>query len=321
MTARRVVVTDYTFPALDAEKAAAETAGAAFETHQCRTADDVAAAIAGADVAVVQFAPCDARAIAGLADGATVLRYGIGFDNIDVAAARARGVAVGYVPDYCLEEVADHTSALTLALLRKLFALDASVRAGTWDPVAVARPLPSFAETTIGFLGFGRIARAVKDRLAPFGFRFLAADPMLDTDTAGVERVDPEALFARADALLLHAPASPDTDAIVNSRTLAHMRKGAVIVNTARGSLIEENALADALVSGHLGAAALDVFAQEPLAPDSRLRAAPNLVLSPHAAWYSEAALVRLQDLVARDITTALQGGTPRCPVPGSTGS
>lgn len=316
---RRVVVTDHGFPDLARERAAAEAAGAGFAEFRCRTAEEVAEAIRGADVAVIQFAPCTAEAIAGLAPGATLLRYGIGYDNIDVAAARARGIAVGYVPDYCVAEVADHTVALMLALLRKLLPLDASVRAGQWDAVAVARPLRPLEETTVGFLGFGRIGREVQARLRPFGCRFLVADPALDSDAAaalGVEVVGVDALFAASDALSLNAPAVPGTIGIVNAGTLATMRPGAVIVNTSRGRLIDEAALAAALASGQLGGAALDVFEAEPLPADSPLRTAPGLILSPHAAWYSEAAIGRLQQLVADDIAAALAGRPPRCPVP-----
>lgn len=319
MSGRRVVVTDYTFPALAREQAAAEAAGARFEAHRCRSAAEVAAAIRGADVAVVQFAPCPAEAVAGLAPGATLLRYGIGYDNIDVAAARARGVHVGYVPDYCIAEVADHSVAMLLTLLRRIVPMDRSVRQGRWDAVGVARPLRPLADTVVGFLGLGRIGREVLARLRPFGCRFLVADPALDAPAAAaldVEACGAGALFAGADALLLHAPAVAGTVGIVNRATLATMRPHAVIVNTARGRLVDEAALAAALAEGRIGGAALDVFESEPLPAGSPLREAPNLILTPHAAWYSDAAIDRLQGLVAADIARALEGGAPRCPVP-----
>lgn len=318
MTAK-VVVTDYTFPDLDRENAAAKDANAAFESHQCRTDDDVVAAVTGADVAVVQFAPFGERAIAALAPGAAIIRYGIGYDNIDVAAATASGHSVGYVPDYCPDEVADHTVASLLAVLRKLPMLDASVRAGRWDAVKVARPIKPFAETLVGFYGFGQIAREVHNRLAPFGFRFAAADPVADAaklKAIGVSLMAPDALFAAADAVTLHAPATPETTGYVDSARLATMQPHAVIVNTARGAMIDEAALAKALMDGTIGGAALDVFKTEPLPADSALRAAPNLLLTPHAAWFSDAAIGRLQGLVARDIASHLAGEPLRKPVP-----
>jgi D-3-phosphoglycerate dehydrogenase len=316
---KRVVVTDATFPDLAREEAAAKAAGAAFERFACRTAEDVAGAIRGADVAVVQFAPLTAAAIAGLPPGATAIRYGVGYNNFDIPALNDRGVRAAYVPDYCTAEVADHTAASILMLLRKLPALDASVRRGDWAAVGVAKPLPAFSETVVGFLGYGRIAQDVAARLRPFGLKLIAHDPYFEGIAPGVRFVDLPALLAGADALTLHAPATPETKGIVNARTLALMKPSAVIVNTARGDLIVEADLAAALSAGRLGGAALDVFEAEPLAADSPLRTAPNLMLGPHAAWYSDVAVERLQSLVAEDITRALSGLPPRKRVPGST--
>ena len=272
-------------------------------------------------MAVVQFVDFPAAAIARLAPGATILRYGIGYDNIDVEAARARGIHVGYVPDYCIDEVADHTVSSMLALLRKLMPLDRSVRESRWSAVGVAAPIKPFNETTIGFLGLGRIGTAVQERLRAFGFRFIAADPGLTESHAaslGIRLVTNDQLFAEADLLTLHAPATEATTEIVNAANLARMKPTAFVVNTARGKLIDERALAAALESGRLAGAALDVFQEEPLPAQSALRNAPNLVLTPHAAWYSEAALRRLQSLVAQDVERALRGETPRRAVPGS---
>jgi len=318
----KVVVTDYTFPELTAEAAAAAGAGAAFVAHQCKTEDEVVAAVSGATVAVVQFAPFPAVAIDALAPKAAVIRYGIGYDNIAIAAARERRIAVGYVPDYCAEEVADHTAAVLLSCLRKLPALDASVRRGEWKAVAIARPVRPFSETLVGFFGYGQIARNVHDRLKAFGFRFAAADPALDDREAerrGVTLMHADELFWRCDAVSLHAPANPETTQFVNRDRLASMKRHAVVVNTARGALVSEADLAEALRDGLIGGAALDVFDAEPLPPDSPLRAAPNLLMTPHAAWYSDAAIGRLQHLVAADIANHLAGRPLRQPVPGST--
>lgn len=315
----KVVVTDYTFPALAQEEAAAREGGAAFAAHQCRTADAVAEAVAGADVAVVQFAPFGPAAAAAVKPGATVIRYGVGYDNIDLAAARAHGLKVGYVPDYCTDEVAEHTAAAALMMLRKLPMLDASVRRGDWAAVKVAKPMKPFSQTVFGFYGLGQIGRAVQARMAGFGFRFIAADPGLseaDAVALGVERVSAEALLETADIVSLHAPATAETTGFFNAARLGRMQAHAVIVNAARGPLIVEADLAEALKGGVIGGAALDVFGTEPLPADSPLRDAPNLMLSPHAAWYSEAAIGRLQGLVAEDIARALRGEGPRRPVP-----
>jgi D-3-phosphoglycerate dehydrogenase / 2-oxoglutarate reductase len=315
----KVVVTDYTFPALAQEEAAARAAGADFAGHQCKTAEEVAAAVAGADVAVVQFAPFGPAAAAAIKPGATVIRYGVGYNNIDLAACAKHGLKVGYVPDYCADEVADHTAAAALTLLRKLMPMDASVRRGEWAAVKIAKPMKPFNKTQFGFFGLGNIGRAVHARLKGFGFQFLAADPGLTDAQAnemGVRKVTAEALLREADITSLHAPATAETTEYFNAARLATMQPHAMLVNSARGQLINESDLAEALTHGTIAAAALDVFHVEPLQPDNPLRAAPNLLLTPHAAWYSEAAIHQLQFLVAGDITRALAGQGPRKPVP-----
>lgn len=317
-----VVVIDHRFAHLQQEAAAAAAAGADFRIAQCRVASEVEAACEGARVAVVQFAPVTEAALARLAPGARVIRYGVGFDNIDVRAATAKGIVVAYVPDYCTAEVADHTAALALALVRRVPQLDAAVRGGTWDVLATAPQIAPADEVTCGFLGLGRIGRETLQRLRPFGWRFLVHDPALPADEAarlGVEPVaTPDGLFERANLLVLHLPLTASTRHVVDARAIGRMPHGALLVNTARGGLVDEEALAGALRSGALGGAAIDVFEQEPLPAASPLRAAPNLLLTPHAGWYSSAAVTRLQGMVADEITRALRGEPPRCPVPGT---
>ena len=315
----RVVVTDYTFPTLTQEEAAARDGGADFAAFQCKSADEVAQAVAGADVAVVQFASFGPAAAAAIKPGATVIRYGVGYDNIEVVAARAPQLRVGYVPDYCADEVADHTAAAALSMLRKLPALDASVRRGEWAAVKICKPMKPFSDIVFGFFGMGQIGRAVLSRVAGFGFRFSAADPSLSDAQAsafGVTLTDTETLLLTADIISLHAPATAQTIGYFNAVRLATMQPHAIIITSARGQLIVEDDLAAALTSGTIAGAALDVFGTEPLVASSALRAAPNLLLTPHAAWYSEAAIGRLQGLVAQDITRALRGEPPRKPVP-----
>jgi D-3-phosphoglycerate dehydrogenase / 2-oxoglutarate reductase len=321
MTKKRVIVTDYTFPSLDLERRAAERCNATFEAFQCKSEEEVANAVAMADVAVVQFAPLTRNALQELAPGAAVLRYGIGFDNIDVSAVRELRIIAGYIPDYCVEEVADHTVAMILACARKLLQMDQSVRSGKWSAIAVAGQVPPSSETTVGFLGLGRIGYSVLERLRPFGFRFLATDPAVNPSHAvrrGITLVDRNELLAGVDILSLHAPATAETRHFVNWQSLRQMKRTAMIVNTARGGLIDEQALADALSEGVISGAALDVFEHEPLAETSSLRGAPNLLLSPHAAWYSSASLSRLQSLASEDIERLLSGRLPRHLIPGS---
>ncbi len=170
----------------------------------------------------------------------------------------------------------------------------------------------------MGFLGFGRIAQGVRARLAPFGFRFLAHDPWQEGKQDGVRFVDLSTLLSESDALSLHVPSTPETRGVIGPEALGRMRPHAVVVNTARGDLIQEGPLAEALAQGRIGGAALDVFGTEPLPADSPLRGSPNLLLAPHAAWYSDAAVARLQGLVAEEIGRALDGQPPRRPIPGT---
>lgn len=320
MKQSRVVVTDYNFPSLDAERAAAQVNGASFEAYQCSSAEQVAEAVSGASVVAVQFAPLTAAALGRLAPKARIVRYGVGYDNIDVEAAASVGHTVAYVPDYCVDEVADHTVAAVLASLRKLVDLDASVRAGQWSAAPVCHPMPPFSATVVGFLGLGRIGRGVMHRLRAFGFSFLVYDPALTAVELGAlgaaKAEDLPQLFAAADVLTLHAPSTDETRHIVNSRTLRLLKRNAVIINTSRGDLIDAAALAEALRQEIIGGAVLDVFEREPLEASSPLRSAPHLLLSPHAAWYSDSSIRRLQTLVAEEIHRGLKSEPPRCPVP-----
>jgi D-3-phosphoglycerate dehydrogenase len=315
----RVVIVDGRFPSFDLELQAARDCGAELAVNQCSTPSEVADAVRGADIALVQFAPFRGDAFAAMNDGATVIRYGVGYDNIDVSAGYRRGAKLGFIPDYCTDEVADHTAAMILASLRRILPADRSVREGRWSAVAVMKPLPAFADTTIGFLGLGRIGVAVQARLQPFGFRFLAHDPAVESAAeiaAPVALCGLDELFTASDAITLHVPSTAKTRHIVNEARLRVMKPNAVIINTARGDLVDNAALAEALSESWIGGAALDVFESEPLPMDHPLRSAPNLLLSPHAAWYSDTAMERLQSLAAADIRRACQRLDPRRPIP-----
>ena len=316
--AKRMVVTDQAFGGTAAEQAVAAGLGAEFSASQCTSEEETLAVTRGADAVLVNFAPITDAVLAGLAPGATVVRYGIGYDNIDVEAARRHGVAVANVPDYGSDTVADHAAACLLALLRKLPLYDQRIRAEGWVEPTALGPLPAFSTTTVGLLGAGRIACGLARRLTPFGFRVLAHDPWADADAAraaGIELVGMDELLAAADALSLHVPVTPDTRHVVGAELLGRLRPGAVLVNTSRGGLVDEAALAQALGSGQLAAAALDVFDPEPLAPDSPLRRLGNVLFTPHAAFFSDASVQALQQLAAEEAGRALRGEPLRCRV------
>jgi D-3-phosphoglycerate dehydrogenase len=314
----QVVVTDQTFGNVARERALAERLGLSFADHQCRTEAETVAAVSGAQIVFVNFAPITRKVLAALAPGALVIRYGIGFDNVDTQAARELGVRVSNIPDYGVATVADHTVALLLTLLRRVTAFDQAVQARGWLNAGDLGSLRGFAETTVGLVGSGRIGRAVIDRLKPFGFRVIVHDPYVQSaelSALGAESVELDDLLAHSHAISLHVPLTDSTHHLLDKRALQRVQPEAVIVNTARGGLIDERELVASLASGRLRAAALDVVEDEPLPLDSPLRDAPNLILTPHAAFFSDESLDALQRMATEEAERALTGGTLRSQV------
>jgi D-3-phosphoglycerate dehydrogenase len=316
----RIVITDHTFPALAGIEEAAQATGADLLVHREGGNEQALAEMAsGADAVLVQYASITRAVLSAMPTGALVVRYGIGVDNIDLDAAGELGVQVANVPDYGTDVVADHATAMLLALCRRLPWYDHQVRTRGWFDAAEAGPFPSLAASTIGLLGGGRIATAVADRLRPFGCSVLAYDPYANRQALaehGVEVVDTvEELFSRSDGFSLHAPATPSTYHSVNAERLALMRPHAVLVNTARGTLVDSAALLDALDNGTISAAALDVFEEEPLSVDSPLARHPQILHSPHAGFYSQQSLERLERLAAEEAMRHLLGQPLRCEV------
>lgn len=315
----RVVITDHAFAGEDFERAAATELGADFEVFSAHTEAAAADALRGADIGFVNFAPITAEVLAACDPGATLIRYGIGYDNVDLTAAAARGIRVCNVPDYGANTVADHTVTVILAMLRKIQQFSRAVGDGQWPSPTELSPIRSMAETTVALLGTGRIGVAVAERLSPFGFEVIAYDPYIDPEVArdeyGIRVVGLDELFAHADVLSLHAPATPETTGIVDAAALRRMPWGSYLVNTARGALVDQEAVLDALEEGRLAGAALDVFTPEPLPADDRLRRHPHAVLTPHAAFYSEQSLRDLQRLAAEEALRAGRGQELRCQV------
>jgi D-3-phosphoglycerate dehydrogenase len=306
-----VVITDSDLPRDGADVAILEAAGLRVQRAACRTAEDVVAAAQEASALIVQWAPITAAALDGLPACRFVSRLGIGYDMIDVAAATQRGVAVANTPDYCVEEVAAHTVALVLALGRRVVTLDAAVRAGRWAVVADAPGALRPSRATLAVVGFGRIGSLTAAHAAALGFRVVVHDPHVPAATVRAAGHEPLALaeaLAIADVVSLHVPLTAQTRHLLDADALAQMQPGALLVNTCRGGLIDEAALARALHDGRLAGAGLDVFEEEPLPADSPLRDAPNLVLTPHAAWYSPASLQELPRRAARQVVDFLAG-------------
>lgn len=311
-----MVVTDHIFADLQHERTAARALGTELEVFDVSTEDETIAALRDADIALVNFAPVTDAVLASMAPGSVIVRYGIGYDNIDLDAASLRGVSVCNVPDYGGDTVADHAVTLALMLLRKITQFDRVLASGEWISPPALAPILASAQTTVGLLGTGRIGTAVAQRLQPFGFTIIAYDPFAQPETVaqvGIELVPLEVLFERSHLISLHAPATPETRKVVNTSNLARMQHGSYIVNTARGSLLDQDAVLEALESGQLAGVGLDVFDPEPMPRNHGLRQHPNALLTPHAAFYSEQSLQNLQRLASEEALRAGRGEKLRC--------
>lgn len=309
-----VVVTDHAFPDLEQERAVLDRVGARLEVSPVASGAGLAAAVRHADALLVQFARIDAELMARLERCRVIVRYGIGVDSIDLAAATRRDIAVVNVPDYALDEVADHALALLLASARRLARVTALVRAGTWD-LSPCRPLHALSAMTLGLAGFGAIARRVAARAQAFGMRVVAFDPFVEAEAfarASVESVAWDELLSSSDAISVHLPLTDATHHLFGPDAFARMRPGVVFVNTSRGAVVDADALLEALDANHVAAAGLDVLEREPPVAGDRLVDHASVLVTSHCAWYSEESLVRLQRLAAEEIARVLRGEQPR---------
>ena len=264
---------------------------------------------------VNSFAQVTAKVINSLAKCTMILRTGIGVNTIDTDAATAKKIKVCYVPDYCRDEVADHTLALMLSATRKISFLDKRLREGVWKAVE-AGFVPRLGNCTFGLLGFGGIAQRVAKRILAFGMGVLAYDPYLSDEvfaSAGVSRAAKyDEIFSKSDVISLNLPLTAETKYIINAENIAKMKDRVFIINTARGPLIKEDDLIKALKSGKVCAAGLDVFEDEPLPANSELRSLDNVVLTPHSAFYSSASLPELRAKSLDEVMRELEGRPSR---------
>ena len=246
-----------------------------------------------------------------------LIDQGLGGDNIDIEAATKAGIAVVYVPDYCIDEVSDHAMAMLLNLARKVSFSNSLVQAGRWEMPAVT-PLSRLRGRTLGLAGFGQIPRVVAPKAQAFGLKVIAFDPYIDNDVAAaldVELVDFETLLKLSDYVSIHVPMMPETENLFGADAFAQMKPDALLVNTARGPLVDTEALAKALDAGEIGGAALDVMPVEPPPADSPLLGRDNIILSPPTAFYSVEALDELQTKTARGVVDVLKGEKPVYPI------
>lgn len=312
----RIVVTDDRFGWLDEERVALAGLGAELVTASCATPEETAAACADADAVLLNQAPMPRSAIEALTRCKVISRYGIGYDNVDVEAATERGIWVTNVPGYCTEEVAEHALGMLLCCVRRIPFKDRGVRDGKWN---LNQPIRRMSGRTLGIIGFGSTGRAFWEKVQGFGFsRILINDPRIeDKLLPGMfgEAASFDEVIEYSDFISLHVPLKNETRHLIDGAVIGRMKRGAILINVARGPIVDEAALAEALRNGKLGAAGLDVFEREPLPKDNPLLALENVILTDHSAYYSQEAVSILKTRAAMNVREVLEGKTPRTAV------
>lgn len=308
-----VAITDYTFPSLDLEETIIKAGGASLQSGNSKEIPALIALVRDADAVVTQFAPINAEVISAMQKARVIVRYGIGVDNVDLEATRSKNIPVCNVPDYCIDEVADHTLAFILGMTRQVVANTNLIREGKWGLATPIDQMRNLRDQTVGIVGFGRIGREVAARLAPFKCRRLVYDAFIPQEaisSAGCQSATLDDLLAQSDVVTLHCPSTAQTKKLLNADSIGRMKRGSLVVNLARGDLIDTSALVAALQSGQLGGAAIDVCDPEPIPADSALRTLPNVIAASHIASVSPKAVKTLRETAARLAVMALRGET-----------
>lgn len=318
----KVVVTDYIEQNLDWEAEQCRKAGIEFAAYQLKFKPEaeVLTHVRDADVIVVNMVKFDASLVSKLTKCRLLIRHGIGYDNVDVAACTKQGIVFAYQPDYCKEDVAEHAIALIFACARKVVwsrrTLDHSSAKGQWDFSGLF-PIHRMDGKTLGIVGLGRIGSRVYRKLRHFGMTIIASDPYLSAERKAqfpdVKFVDKKTLFETSDYITIHTPLNPETRHLVNAEALSWMKPTAYLVNTARGPMVDAEALAKACREKRIAGAAIDVFDVEPPPPDHPLFGLENVILTPHIGWASEEAGWEIRESILNDIMAWSQGKPARC--------
>ena len=311
-----VAVSDSVFPNLNPAREVLSRIGAELLLAEASTPQAIMQVARDADALLVTYAKVTAEMIGQMTGCRIIARFGIGVDNVDIAAATNASIVVTRVPDYCIDEVSDHTMALLLALARKIPFANSRAHAGRWEMPAVV-PIHRLRGSVLGLVGFGRISQLVATKAKAFGLRVISYDPFVCEETmqrAGVEKVDFSELVKVSDHISIHTPLVPETNHLFNADVFRRMKPTAHLINTARGSIVDEEALAQALDQGRLSGAALDVLSPEPPST-SPLFGRDNVILTPHMSFYSAESLIELQSKAAEEVVRVLTGDAPRNPL------
>ncbi len=313
MSNLKAVFTDYQYENIDQEKKILTDAGIDVYEYQIKDAKQLLDITKDADAIITQYSDINREVIENLEHCKMIIKYGIGVNNIDSNAATEKGIYVCNVPDYGIDEVSNHAIALLMALARKLPTITDALRKGDWGYGSIV-PLHRVAGSTLGLIGFGRIPQLVAKKMAGFDVNIIAYDPFFDKQKAadmGVKLVDLDELCKESDYISIHCPLTPETTHIINKDRLSMMKQHAIIINTARGPVICEEDLIEALNSHTIAGAGLDVYEEEPIKIDNKLLSMENVIATPHCAWYTEEAILNLQRKVAEEVANVLQGNLP----------
>ena len=310
----RVLVTDYVWPSVEPEREVLAAIGAELIVAPDGDEDTLVSMARDVDGILTCFAKVTENVVRAAESCVVIGRYGVGVDNIAVETATELGIAVTYVPDYCIDEVSDHVMALLLAWNRRIVPLDRSVRTSGWGSVPLTMRIMRLRGKKLGIVGLGRIGRSVAVKAKAFGFEVLAYDPYIDEAAAaeqGVRAVDLATLLSESEFVTLHTPVTPETGSLIGTAELEMMKPEAFLINCARGALIDEDALYDALTSGQIAGAGVDVLVDLAPPPSERLFQLDNLLVTPHTAFFSQEATLELERRAAGEVASVLEGKMP----------
>ncbi len=309
---KKVAVTEAFADSMAVERACLTPVGAELVAAACRTEEEVLALARDAVGLIYYYAPVTKRVIEGLDACRVMVRMAIGTDGIEVGAATRKGIMVCNVPDYCIDEVSEHALALMLCLQRWILPLHQAVLKGRWQ-ARKEGPVHRLEGRTLGLLGFGRIARSLAQKASGLGLHIIAHDPyQKQVSPLSVRMVDLEKLVEQSDILSIHVPLTEGTRGMMGEALLKRMKRSAFLVNTGRGAVVDEPALIKALAEGWIAGAGLDVLAEEPPAPDNLLLKMENVIITPHAGFYSEESWMNLRQKAVAEVVRALEGRMPR---------
>ncbi len=314
MSEKKIIVTDYDYVDIELERKLVEAQGFRFGAGHAVTEDQAIEIARDADGLLNQYVRITRKVTEALPNCRVICRYGIGFDNIDLGAATDAGIVVCNVPDYCLEEVSNHSVALIMALDRRIVAGTDEIRRGTWD-YSVLKPVPAAERQIVGIVGMGNIGRRVARKMGAMGYGCIAYDPFVPGEVFrewGAAKVELDDLLSRADIVSINSALTPENRHLIGRRELELMKPTAFLVNTARGGLIDQNALTEALQAKRIRGAGLDVLEQEPPAKEDLLLSLDNVIFTPHLSYYSEQAIERLRTGAVEAVMAVLRGKMPK---------